>query len=193
MLSPLLVLVGGHVVSGQDHPPGVIADTFDFHGDFYKPITWGKLIQKYERQNSPMLLLILLFFFSIWFTFFYYYSHRISSLCCFFSPPTEKNCHLEHLFLWLADNSTCTSKPSQISPCILFSTHLIGTYLTPSNPSPVQRWAIFIWPSHWTLPPASHSIPPLPTQVNLLNKHPGYHPHPTFTLRCCALIISNLN
>lgn len=38
MLSPLLVLVGGRVVSGQeDHPPGVTAYTSDFHGDFSKP------------------------------------------------------------------------------------------------------------------------------------------------------------
>lgn len=43
MLSPLLVLVGGHVVSGpKDHPPGVTAHTSDFHGDFSKPYNMRK-------------------------------------------------------------------------------------------------------------------------------------------------------
>lgn len=153
---------------------------------FLSPITWGKLIQKSGRQNSPMLLLILLFFFSPFGSHSFIITVTELLLSAAALVPQQKNCHLEHLFPWLADDSTRTSKPNQISACILFSKHLMGTYLTPSDPSPVQRWAVFIWPSHWTLPP-THSIPPSSTQVVLLNKRPGYHPHPTATLTCCAL------
>lgn len=65
MLSPLLVLVGGHDVSRQeDHPPGVIAYTSDFHGDFSKPHNIRKAYSEiWKAKFSHAFLLILLFFF----------------------------------------------------------------------------------------------------------------------------------
>lgn len=103
-------------------------------GIFLSPMAWEKLIQNLEGKILPC---------------FY------SQLCCFFPPlhshcfitiATELlfsamslvlqqgNCHCEHLFLWLEDNSTYISKPSQIPPCIFSSKCLMGTYLTASDP-----------------------------------------------------------
>lgn len=94
MLSFLLMLVGGHDVSGQeDHPPGVTAHTSDFHGDLPKSHGMKKAyseIWKAKFSHAFTYISVLSFFFSIRPTFFYYYSHRIPSCCFFFSTPTEK-------------------------------------------------------------------------------------------------------
>ena len=158
-------------------------------GIFLSPMAWGKLIQKSGRQNSPMLLLTFLL------SFFSFGSHSfiiiVTELLLVASSSVlqQRNCHFEHLFLSLADNSIHTSKPSQIPPCILFSKHLMGTYLVPSDPSPAPEVGHF----HLILtldPPTSHSLPTYlqtNTWIDLLTKPPGYHSHPTFTLTCCTL------
>lgn len=82
-LSPPLVLVGGHGVSEEDHPPGVIAHTSDFQGDFSKPHDMRKAYLEIWKAKFSQAFshTSVLFFFAIRFTFFYYYSHRTASSC----------------------------------------------------------------------------------------------------------------
>ena len=95
----------------------------------------------------------------------------------------------EHLFLSLADNSSHTSKPSQMPPC-LFSENVRGNHPAPSDPSPAAE-ACHLHSSLTLDLPTSHSLPtylPTHTWIDLLTKPPAYHFHPTFTLTCTTLI-----
>lgn len=101
MLSPLLVLVGGHDVSRQeDHPPGVIAYTSDFHGDFSKPHNIRKAYSEIWKAKFSHAFLLILFV-----LFFPFGSHSfiITVTELLLSSASlvlqQKNCHLKHLFL----------------------------------------------------------------------------------------------
>ena len=71
MLSFLLMLVGGHDVSGQeDHPPGAIAHTSDFHGDLPKSHGMRKSYSeiwkaKFSHAFTYIFVLSLSFFFHL--------------------------------------------------------------------------------------------------------------------------------
>ena len=199
MLSFLLMLVGGHDVSGQeDHPPGVIAHTSDFHGDLPKSHGMRKSYSEiWKAEFSPMLLLTFLFSLSLSFFFFPFGPHSFIIIVTEFLLAAsslvlqQRNCHFEHLFLSLADNSSHTSKPSQIPPCMLLSEHLRSSYMVPSDPSPAAKVHHF----HLILTldlPTSHSLPtylPTHTWIDLPTKPPQpSHSHPTFTLTCSTLI-----
>ena len=160
-------------------------------GIFLSLMAWRKLIQKSGRQNSPMLLLT--FLFSLFFFPFGPHSFIIIATEFLLAASSlvlqQRNCHFEHLFLSLADNSSHTSKPSQMPPC-LFSENVRGNHPAPSDPSPAAE-ACHLHLSLTLDLPTSHSLPtylPTHTWIDLLTKPPAYHFHPTFTLTCTTLI-----
>ena len=163
-------------------------------GIFPSPMAWGNLIQKSGRQN--FLPCFYLHFCSLSLSFFPFGPHSFIIIVTEFLLAAsslvlqQRNCHFEHLFLSLADNSSHTSKPSQIPPCTLLSEHLRSSYVVPSDPSPAAKVHHF----HLILTldlPTSHSLPtylPTHTWIDLPTKPPGSHSHPTFTLTCSTLI-----
>lgn len=192
MLIFLLMLVGGHDVSGQeDHPPGVTAHTSDFHGDLPKSHGMKKAyseIWKAKFSHAFTYISVLSFFFP-----FGPHSFIIIATEFLLAASSlvlqQRNCHFEHLFLSLADNSSHTSKPSQMPPC-LFSENVRGNHPAPSDPSPAAE-ACHLHLSLTLDLPTSHSLPtylPTHTWIDLLTKPPAYHFHPTFTLTCTTLI-----
>lgn len=105
MLSPLLVLVGGHRVPEEDHPPGVIAHTSDFHEEFSKSHDMRKAYSEIWKSKFSQALI------HTFVLFFPFGSHSfIITVTELLFPatslvPLQKNYHLEHLFCQLEDNS----------------------------------------------------------------------------------------
>lgn len=98
-------------------PRLVSLHTSDFHGDLPKSHGMRKAYSEIWKAkfSHAFTYIFYSFFFPFGPTFFYYYSHRIPS-CCFTSLVLQRNCHFEHLFLSLADNSSHTSKPVKCHP-----------------------------------------------------------------------------
>ena len=100
MLSPLLVLVGGHVVSGQkDHPPGVTAYTSDFHGDSPRPHNMRKAyseIWKAKFSHAFTYTFVFIFPFGSH-SFIITVTELLLSAASLVSQ--QRNCHFKHLFL----------------------------------------------------------------------------------------------
>ena len=134
-------------------------------------------------------------FFLFCLSFFLFGPHSFIIIITEFLPAAaslvlqQRNCHFEHLFLSLADNSSHTSKPSRMPPC-MFSENGRGNHLEPSDPSPAAE-ACHLHLSLILDLPTSHSLPTYlstHTWIDLLTKPPGYHSHPAFTLTCSTLI-----
>lgn len=190
MLSPLLVLVGGHRVSEEDHPPGVIAHTSDFHEDFSKPHDMRKAyLEIWKSKFSQALTHTFVLFFP-------FGSHSfIIIVTGLLLPatslvPFQKNCHLEHLFCWLEDNYNAHFKAQSNTTVCFVQQMFNGHYPNTSRPKPWTRDGHFhliptlVCPTSHSTPKPLRILPELISSPNLLDTN---HPCPTFTYTCYEL------